>query len=56
MLCMLEMSCKLPYGNTIVIDNERFRCPPNMYVIDMAGIADSTYQSIMPCDFDIHKK
>jgi len=56
----LEKSFELPDGNIIVIGNERFRCPevlfqPNLIGLEMDGIADSTFQTIMKCDVDIRK-
>jgi|Transcript_50634 actin beta/gamma 1 len=56
----LEKSFELPDGNIIVIGNERFRCPevlfqPNLTGLEMDGIADSTFQTIMKCDVDIRK-
>merc|ERR1711935_102899 len=56
----LEKSFELPDGNIIVIGNERFRCPevlfqPNLTGLELDGIADSTFQTIMKCDIDIRK-
>merc|ERR1712008_253171 len=56
----LEKSFELPDGNIIVIGNERFRCPevlfqPNLTGLEMDGIADTTFQSIIKCDVDIRK-
>merc|ERR1712194_437696 len=56
----LEKSFELPDGNIIVIGNERFRCPevlfqPNLIGLEMDGIADSTFQTIMKRDVDIRK-
>ena len=56
----LEKSFELPDGNIIVIGNERFRCPevlfqPNLTGLEMDGVADSTFQTIMKCDVDIRK-
>merc|ERR1712176_1328788 len=56
----LEKSFELPDGNTIVIGNERFRCPevpfhPSLPGLEMDGIADTTFQTIMKCDVDIRK-
>src|SRR3569623_2367956 len=56
----LEKSFELPDGNIIVIGNERFRWPevlfqPNLTGLEMDGIADSTFQTIMKCDVDIRK-
>merc|ERR1711924_556453 len=56
----LEKSFELPDGNIIVIGNERFRCPevlfqPNLTGLEMDGIADCTFQTIMKCDVYIRK-
>merc|ERR1712194_748033 len=56
----LEKSFELPDGNIIVIGNERFRCPevlfqPNLTGLEMDGIADATFQTIMKTDVDIRK-
>merc|ERR1739849_75066 len=56
----LEKSFELPDGNIIVIGNERFRCPevlfqPNLKGLEMDGVADATFQTIMKCDVDIRK-
>eukprot|EP00980_Cylindrotheca_fusiformis_P028009 scaffold22575_cov141-Cylindrotheca_fusiformis.AAC.40 len=56
----LEKSFELPDGNIIVIGNERFRCPevlfqPNLTGLELDGVADSTFQTIMKCDVDIRK-
>merc|ERR1712039_700817 len=49
-----------PDGNIIVIGNERFRCPevlfqPNLKGLEMDGVADATFQTIMKCDVNIRK-
>merc|ERR1711948_79997 len=56
----LEKSFELPDGNIIVIGNERFRCPevlfqPSLTGLELDGIADSTFHTIMKCDVDIRK-
>jgi actin-related protein len=56
----LEKSFELPNGDTIVIGNERFRCPevlfqPYLTGCDLDGIADSTFRTIMKCDIDVQK-
>ena len=55
-----ETSFELPDGNVLVLGNERFRCPEIMFQpswagLDMDGIAESTFQTIMGCDVDIRK-
>merc|ERR1712232_723777 len=56
----LEKSYELPDGNIIVIGNERFRCPetlfqPSFIGLEIQGIADTTFATIMKCDVDIRK-
>ena len=55
-----KASYKLPDGQVIDIENERFHCPealfqPSLLSIDSAGIHQTTYNSIMKCDVDIRK-
>jgi actin-related protein len=54
----LEKWFDLPDGDIIVMGNERFRCPevlfqPNLIGLEMEGVADSTFRTIMKCDDDI---
>ena len=56
----LEKSYEMPDGNIIVIGNERFRCPevlfqPSFTGLEISGIADTTFATIMKCDVDIRK-
>ncbi|XP_076817641.1 actin, cytoplasmic-like [Clavelina lepadiformis] len=57
----LEKSYKLPDGQIIKVGKERFLCPeasfqPNLTGVNSsAGIHETTYNSIMKCDFDTRK-
>jgi actin, other eukaryote len=51
---------ELPDGQTITINNQRFRCPealfkPAMIGKEMAGFHELVYGSILKCDIDIRK-
>jgi actin beta/gamma 1 len=56
----LEKSYQLPDGRSIIIGNERFRCPealfqPSFLGMEACGIHETTYYSIMRGDMDIRK-
>ena len=56
--CTMERSFDLPDGQTITIDNERFRCPealfqPSFLGMKYASIHKICFDSIMKCDVNI---
>ena len=56
----LEKEFELPDGQTITVGQERFQCPealfkPDLLGNEMAGIHQTTYNSIMKTDIDIRK-
>eukprot|EP01147_Barroeca_monosierra_P006045 gene6044-9144_t len=57
----LQENYELPGGQIITIGKEQFRCPealfqPSFFGIEVPGIHEHTYSSIMRCDADIHKE
>uniref|UniRef100_A0A915LYI3 Actin n=1 Tax=Meloidogyne javanica TaxID=6303 RepID=A0A915LYI3_MELJA len=57
----LEKKYELPDKDVITIGNELFRCPealfqPSFLGMEMAGIHQTCFNSIMKCDTDIHKE
>jgi len=56
----LEKEYELPDGQRLIMGAERFRAPeilfqPSMIGMDVPGIVETTYNSIIGCDFDIRK-
>ena len=55
-----EKFYQLPDGEIIIVGNERFRCAetlfqPSFVGMELAGIHEITYNTIMKCDLDIRK-
>merc|ERR1711982_70502 len=56
----LEKSYELPDGQVVTVGNERFRCPESMFRpaflgMEVVGIQEGCFNSIMKCDIDIRK-
>ncbi|KAL4826166.1 hypothetical protein H8958_020084 [Nasalis larvatus] len=56
----LEKIYQLPHCQVITIGNEHFRCPKVFFQasflgMESCGIHETTFNSIMKCDVDIHK-
>lgn len=53
-------SYELPDGQVVTLGEERFQCPealfqPSMLGLEMPGLAETTYNSIMKCALDVRK-
>merc|ERR1712188_71127 len=56
----IEKSYELPDGQIVTVGNERFRCPESMFRpsflgMEVVGIHEGSFNSIMKCDIDIRK-
>jgi len=56
----IEKSYELPDGQICTVGNERFRCPESMFRpaflgMEVVGIQEGCFNSIMKCDIDIRK-
>jgi len=57
----IEKTYEMPDGSTVTLGNERFRAPealfqPSLLGLDIDGIDETTYKSIMKCDLDIRRE
>jgi actin-related protein len=58
---LIDKKYELPDGQIIIVGNERFRCPealfqPTFLGMEINGIHETTYSTIMKCDIDIRKE
>ena len=56
-----ERTYRLPDGQVVAIDSQRFKCPealfqPSMLEVDLPGIHEQTVQTISACDVDVRKQ
>jgi len=56
----IEKSYELPDGQIVTVGNERFRCPESMFRpaflgMEVVGLQEGCFNSIMKCDIDIRK-
>ena len=57
----LERTFKLPDGQEIVVDNERFRCAeilfePSLVGVESSGVHEMLFNSVMKCDVDVRRE
>jgi actin len=56
----IEKTYVLPDGQIVQLGTERFECPealfqPSLLGLEMSGLAETSYSSIMKCDIDVRK-
>nr|BAB85854.1 actin [Blepharisma japonicum] len=56
----IEKNYEMPDGSTVTLGSERFRAPealfqPSLLGLDIDGMDETTYKSIMKCDLDIRR-